>query len=283
MIKVIADAGGTSTTWVVVDYDGNVVAGKRGEGINAVIHDSNYLKHAMEPLAEMVESYGIPNEVFFYGAGCISEEVNSKIVEAISNVCKCPQIEVNSDLLGAARGTCGLDGGVACILGTGSNSCLYNGWQVIENIRPLGFILGDEGSGAALGKRLVNSVLKGLLPSDVHEAFFDEYKLSYDEIIKNVYRGASPSGFLASFAPFIKKHIDNESISKLVEEEFSQFIERNLLQYPGIVLMSINFVGGIAVAFEQQLRSALSKYNLSAGYIVPDPLPGLIEYHNHEF
>ena len=183
-------------------------------------------------------------------------------------------------MLAAARGVCGHESGIACILGTGSNSCAYDGNKIVKNVSPLGFILGDEGSGAVLGKLLVGDILKNQMPKKVIDRFFEKYNLTSAEIIDRVYRQPKPNTFLASFVPFLGENIGEPCIYNLVEESFRSFLRRNVRQYDGWDRLPIGFNGSIAKIYREPLEEALKEEGMHLGRIVQAPMEGLVEYHN---
>jgi len=183
-------------------------------------------------------------------------------------------------LLGAARSLCQHEAGIACILGTGSNSCFYDGSQIVNNISPLGFILGDEGSGAVMGKKLVADVLKKQLPEHIIHAFFETYSFTLAEIVHAVYRQAFPNRFLAQFTRFLAQHIQEPEIEHLVVHSFNEFISRNVLQYPEARQMPIYFTGSVAFHFSDQVKQSLANYGLSLAGIVKNPIEQLVAYHS---
>jgi glucosamine kinase len=188
-------------------------------------------------------------------------------------------IEINSDLLSAARALCGYDEGIACILGTGSNSCLYDGKQVVENVSPLGYILGDEGSGAVLGKLFINAIFKDNSFRKLRDDFLMSTNLTLEEIIDKVYRQPLANRFLASTSVYIHNHLDNNDLNKLVEDNFRTFFKRNISTYSRSDL-KVNFIGSVAYYFKSQLYEAASAEGFKIGLIEKSPLPGLMKYHN---
>lgn len=275
---LLADSGSTKTDWCLVDQK-NSVTKVRTAGINPFFQSS-------EEIANELATHLVPHlptthldSVYFYGAGCTKEK-SPIVAEAlkkqfeITGVC-----EVATDMLAAARGLCGHQPGIACIMGTGSNSCAYDGKDITKNVSPLGFILGDEGSGAVLGRTLVGDVLKNQLPKDIVEAFHAEYELSNADIIDHVYRQKFPNRFLASFVPFLAKHIENKAIFDLVKENFRRFLIRNVKQYQGWEHLPIGFVGSIAYYFQQPLKEALEAEHMTIGKTIQAPMEGLIAYH----
>ena len=276
MKQLIADSGSTKTEWALVD--GNKMQTVFTAGINPV----HMTAGEMESI--LTKEFTLPvtgiDSVWFYGAGCIP----SKCVEVTGVLRRffgTERIAVDTDLLGAAHSLFGHRPGVACILGTGSNSALYDGKQIEHNIPPLGYVLGDEGSGANLGKRLIGNLLKGFLPPDLTEAFYEAHRLEYAGIIESVYRKPGANRFLADFCPFLYAHIAHPAIRGIVEQAFSDFVERNLLPYNGVRELPISFTGSVAYYFAEPLRAVLAHYGLAAERIWQSPMEGLIQYHRH--
>ena len=189
-----------------------------------------------------------------------------------------PTIEVHSDMLAAARALCGRRPGIACILGTGSNSCYYDGRELRANVPPLGFILGDEGSGAVLGRLLVGDLLKGQLAPALREAFVQDYGLSTADIIERVYRRPFANRFLASFAPFLARHREDAGIHRLLVDAFRAFLTRNVMHYDWQHLPA-HFTGSIALHFQPELREAAASVGVQVGQVLASPMEGLIHYH----
>ena len=181
-------------------------------------------------------------------------------------------------MLAAARGLCGHEAGIACILGTGSNSCFYNGEEIVNNISPLGFILGDEGSGAVLGKLLVGDILKNQLPPAIKEAFLKQFGLTAPEIIDRVYRQPFPNRFLASLSPFLAQHLEEPAIRSLVLNSFIAFLRRNVMQYD-YKQYPVHFIGSVAHCYKEVLQEAAQTTGIQIGKILQSPMEGLIQYH----
>lgn len=286
---LIADAGSTKTDWCLIDSNGTVKADIKTKGLNVALAYEDqlidYLRNARNLIYEVAEAYSLPiksynpNIIRYYGAGCASKKICEHLREVMSKIWMCPDVEVMSDMLGACRALSGKQPGIACILGTGSNSALYDGVEIVANTPPLGYILGDEGSGTALGKRLISDIFKGIAPDSVISDFLAETKLTKDEVIAKVYREKDANRFLASFAPYILEHISIPYFHELVRDEFLKFLKRNVINYKGIADMPVSFIGSIAVNFKQQLRESLSSLNLNEGKIISSPMAGLIEYH----
>lgn len=270
---LIADSGSTKCTWIA--SDGARTTNVRTRGINAVQHSAEQIREA---LAELPPCDGVTS-VKFYGAGCgeTFPEASEKLRRELEAHFGTTDITVESDLLGAARALWGHGEGIACILGTGSNSCYYDGVRIVRNTPPLGWVLGDEGSGTYIGRQLVGNLLKGLCDESLRQLFFEEERLDYDEIIRRVYREGMANRFLASFTRFVARHIDRPELDELVCKAFRAFVRRNLAHYPADA--EVSALGGVACHFERQLRHVLATEGMRAGRIVETPDEGLLNYH----
>ncbi|MBR8534002.1 ATPase [Carboxylicivirga sediminis] len=274
---LIADSGSTKTEWCLLSN--GIISDKCiTKGINPFYQSSTDI------LQSLREEYTLnnkkPQAIHFYGAGCANEEKNNIVRKALLEFFGEMPININSDLMAAAHSLCQNNEGIACILGTGSNSCHYDGQNIINNISPLGFIIGDEGSGAVLGKKLIADILKKQLPQSVTELFFNKYNATPAEILDNIYKKPFPNRYLAQYTKFISENIAIPELESLVIVSFKEFIERNLLQYNKIEQLKIHFTGSIAFHFTKQLKKALACYNLKIGSINQAPMEGLIQYHN---
>ncbi|MDD3107586.1 MAG: ATPase [Alistipes sp.] len=275
---LIADSGSTKTEWGIVE-NGRIVQNVATRGMNPFFQGRDEIIQCIkEDLLPIVGDKAI-RKILFYGAGCAFPDKISIIREILLNFFSSAQIEVGSDMLGAARALCLHEKGIACILGTGSNSCFYDGEKICNNVSPLGFILGDEGSGAVLGRELVSDCLKHQLPESVCQLFFDRYNLTPADILEQVYRRPTPNRFLASLSPFLIEHIEIPEIHDLVLRNFSEFLQRNVLQYPEAQDCEIHFVGSIAYYYKETLAEALQAKGLRQGLILRTPLHGLVRYH----
>ena len=213
---LIADSGSTKTDWVLCD-SGNIITRIKTQGLNPTIQSSEaILAVLVEELAGKLDT-DAPESIFFYGAGCAYENANKRMLNALEAVFKTKNIHIHSDLLAAARALCGHEEGIACILGTGSNSCLFDGKEIIDNIPSLGFILGDEGSGAHLGRQLVGDCIKKQLSKNLREKFFKEYNLDKATILERVYHTPLPNRWLASFTPFMYENRKEAEIQTLLK------------------------------------------------------------------
>jgi len=275
---LIADSGSTKTEWRLIGkkpISNNTCITK---GINPFYQTSDEIFQSLK------EEYTLnnvkPQEIHFYGAGCANEEKNSIVKKALSDYFEIHSITIDSDLTGAARSLCKNNEGIACILGTGSNSCHYDGKNITANVSPLGFIIGDEGSGAVLGKKLLGDILKNQLPQSIIELFFNEYQTDRAEILDHIYKKKFPNRYLAQYTRFLSKYIHLKELEDIVIDSFEEFINRNILQYPHVKQLKINFTGSIAHHFKPQLKKALLKYELTFGTLSQAPMDGLVAYHN---
>ncbi|MBO5205616.1 MAG: ATPase [Prevotella sp.] len=285
-MKLIADSGSTKTDWSVTS--GNSVAlSVKTQGINPfhqpekVIGDilSSELLPQIEPVVASI------SEIHFYGSGC--NEANAAVMQAllsrvfsddVSSSGYGVRVFVYSDLLAAARAVCGTSPGIACIMGTGVNSCLYDGTGIVSNTRPLGYILGDEGSGAVLGKLFLNALYKGFLPQDMVGEFEQWIGMSYQDIITRVYREPMANRFLAGIAPFIHDRIDIPAVRDIVVDNFRNFFRRNVVQYKAASL-PVGAVGSIAYFFRDELCEAASLEGFTLSRVLRSPMDGLVAYH----
>lgn len=286
MITLIVDSGSTKTSWCFAFLpDTSSADGARTvttEGLNPAVMSAEEveekiakaLNHCLQSLS--ISAADVEN-VFFYGAGCISGRAGV-VSESIQSILVDARIYVADDLLGAARALCGHKAGIACILGTGSNSCLYDGKNIVAHTPALGYVLGDEGSGAVLGRKFLNAVLKQTLPENIRKRFLQESGLDMAEVINRVYRSPAPNRFLASMSKYIHGYLDEKEVRDIVIDNFEDFIRNNILAY-GDEFRTINVVGSIAYHYKEQLTEAASRNGFQIGKIIKSPIEGLIEYH----
>lgn len=275
-MHLIADCGATKIEWIVAAGD-TVVDRVVTEGIN-------FSQTGVKPLSEILDTLdvgavGAVDAVYFYGAGCLGGIID-EVKDMLSARFPGADVEVASDMLAAARALCGREAGIACILGTGANSCLYDGNTIVDNVPALGYILGDEGSGAVLGRNLLNMIFKRRVSPEVTAAFEDRYGLTAGEVIARTYRGERPAAFLASFAPFINEYIDDSDVERMVVESFESFFRNNVCAYDGHGRLPVNFTGSIAANFSTQLAEAARRTGCTIGLVTPSPSSGLVDYHS---
>lgn len=274
---LIADCGSTKTDWVLHDGSG-IVTRVKTQGLNPTQQSSDDIFRILSTeLAGKIDK-DAPKTIYFYGAGCAYENANKRMETALKRIFSTKDIHINSDLLAAARALCGHEEGIACILGTGSNSCLFDGEKIVDNTPSLGYILGDEGSGAHLGRQLVSDCIKKQLPKELREKFLGQYNLDIAGILERVYHTPLPNRWLASFTPFLCENRKYAEIQALLKHCFKQFFLRNTMVYRRSWL-PIHIIGGVGINFANEIKEAAESLGLSIGNIVESPMEGLIEYH----
>lgn len=277
MNRLIADSGSTKTDWLLIKDSGETV-GVKTKGINPFFRTSEdiyeELKNDLQPVV------GEPESIFFYGAGIINEERGEVIRKALLQLFPAAHVETHSDVLGASRALFGKQSGIACILGTGSNACLYDGEAVVTGIPPLGFILGDECSGAVLGRKLLGDYFKNVMPADIQTLFASDYAVTQAEVLRRVYRADRPNKYLAGFTPFLSKHIDEAYCRELVTASVDEFFKRNVIQIPDAGQFDLGFVGSVAWHFRDILEAVASGHGFSNPRILKGPIEKLQEYHS---
>ena len=289
---LIADSGSTKTDWAIVTGASQpVVLNTQGinpvhqsrEEIVRILREEFVSLMASNPEVQKLRSSAIltpefPLAVYFYGSG-IRPEMESLMTVLLSETFPQAQtIEAHSDLLGAARALCGRNEGIASILGTGANSCLYDGRTIVKHTPALGYILGDEGSGAVLGKRFIHDLYGGILSDKIRETFETETKLNLAEIIKRVYRQPLANRFLASLSEFITNHLDDPEVRGVVVQNLVDFLRYHISPYDRQDL-PVSFVGSIAWHYQDELREAAERLGFKLGTVLKTPLAGLIRYH----
>ena len=276
---LIADSGSTKTDWCVVEK-GELVQQIFTKGTNPFFQSeeeiSNEIATALLPELKTNEF----DAVYFYGAGCGFPDKIAVVHRALTkHLNVAGDVEVATDMLAAARGLCGREAGIACIMGTGSNSCYYDGESIVANVSPLGFILGDEGSGACLGKLMVGDLLKNQMTPELKEKFLAQFNLTPADIIDRVYRKPFPTRFLASLSPFLAQNISEPCVHDLVLNSFKAFFKRNIMQYENYQNLKVNLIGSVAYYYKEVLAEAAEAMGIQLGTIIQSPMEGLIKYH----
>jgi len=275
-ITLIAESSTTRTEWSLVE-NGIEVEHAFTSGLNPFFMTRREISHSIRlelPPAFFKRRW---NHVYFYGAGCSGPEKNKIIESSLVAQFKTP-VTVMSDLLGAARGLLVREAGLACILGTGSNSCFYDGNEIVKNVPALGFILGDEGSGAALGRVFLGDALKGLAPQELTEAFFEKYKVTPGEVLDAVLNNPAATRNLRAYSFFLSEHLDSPYVHQLITREFRRFFERNVAQYD-YKSYPVNFVGPIATTYSEILLEVANDFGATVRKILLSSMPGLVAYH----
>lgn len=276
-VILIADAGSSKTDWSLISEQ-KVVNRYESVGINPAHSDPEDIVSSFLQVKEAISSRKI-DEVYFYGAGCATRELKDKVSDSLGKTFDPGEIYVESDLTAAGIALFGKETGCACILGTGSSTGIYADGKITRKIPSLGFLLGDEGSGTALGKRLLNAIYKERLPKTFKGALEKEYQINLASLINKVYSLSKPGPYLASFSPFLLKNIENPEIKELVKEEFNSFIEKNLLPYDDINSFPIGMVGSIASYYSEIIKECAHGYGLGIKEVIQKPMPFLEKFY----
>ena len=278
-MKLIADSGSTKTDWVLADEAG-IRARLQTQGINPFHQTEDDIRAILRD--ELLPQLPVQRlTVHFYGSG-VRPELEAVMERLLATALpQADTVEAHGDLLGAARAVCGRSEGIACILGTGANSGLYDGRQIVQNTPPLGYILGDEGSGAVLGRQLLNALYKGFMPPSVLSDFQIFTGMTMADVMARVYRQPLANRFLASLSPFISSHLDVPEVRVMVVDSFRDFFRRNVVQYRRPYL-PVGFVGSIANHYREQLAEAAGAEGFIVGNVLGSPVDGLVAYHRSQ-
>lgn len=275
-MRLIADSGSTKVDWRAIHSDGSVQEITTA-GINPFFQTEEQIVYELQQhLAPDISSP--VNEIHFYGAGVSSPDKVQILQNCFRKVFPKARTSAYTDLLAAARSLCGTKPGIAGILGTGANSCFYNGTDIVDNVPACGYILGDEGSGAVLGKKLVSDYLKRQVPSDLGALFAQKYDLSYASVVERVYKQPFPNRYLATFSVFLNQNKQHPYVQKLLRESFNEFFTRNIMQYD-YKKYKVNLVGSVAFYYKDILEVVAGGLGIKMGQIVQSPIEGLAEYH----
>ena len=276
-MKLIAESGSTRTEWALVE-DNHLVQRVFTEGLNPFFQTRREISRSVR--LGLPESFFKKklDQVYYYGAGCSSDEKKNILGASLVAQFKTP-IQVESDLLAAARGLFKCEAGIACILGTGSNSCFYDGKIIVKNVKAAGYILGDEGSGAVLGKLFLADLLKGLAPKELANEFHEKFRISVNDVMESVYNLPFPNRFLGTIAYFLGDYMDNEYVYNLLTNNLRSFFNRNVCQYD-YINYPIRFVGSLAYAYPDILQEVAQEFGVEIDVIEETPMNGLIEFHS---
>lgn len=273
---LLADSGSTKTDWWMTGAEAPAF---QSAGINPFYQTKEVIADTLrrEVLPRL---HGGVQRIFFYGAGCADETTSLPVKEALAAVFDSAEIEVHSDLLAAARALCGREAGIACILGTGSNNCQYDGHTIVNNIGSLGFWLGDEGSGGYLGKQVVVSYLHNELPVGLHLAFKEAYpEVSRLTVLDRAYKQPFPNRFFATFTPFLSHYLSDPYVQMLVQNAFRRFLDMYVCKHPDATTLPVHFTGSVAFYFQTILGQILAEKGLQLGSIQKSPMSGLLRFH----
>ena len=277
---LIADSGGSKTDWRLLENDGKIDQAS-APGFNPYYQPIDDLKKSVKEILVPKIKNNV-TKIYFYGAGVSSTKNQLTIKSAFLEFFPEAQIEIGWDLLAAARALCGHEPGIACIMGTGSNSCLYDGGKITGNVANLGWILADEGSGANIGKKFLVDYLREKMPGNIAKAFQERFPLSREEFLEKIYQQERPSAFLASFAKFIFHHLKDPYCYKLVYDSFAEFYENNVMKYDNYQNLKVHFTGSIAFYFSDLLRQVANDKGITVKNILEGPIAGLTLYHQNE-
>ena len=281
-VILIADSGSTKTDWYLTD-NGSVLKTFKTSGLNPYFLDSRQIHTILEKEFNGSLPSNELQHIWFYGSGCSSSEKKAVIGHALRDLFPGVDITVEHDLLGAARALFGYKKGIAGILGTGSNSCLYDGSYVIDTIFSMGYVFGDEGSGAYIGKKYLTAHLKKSVPAELNDAFQSKYPYTPEDILDNVYKKPFPSKFLASFTLFLKEHIDHSFVSDMVVQCFDDFFHAQVMVYKGYTELPFSCVGSVGYHFKDQLKIAAEINNITITSVLAAPMESLLGFHTSKF
>ncbi|MDR1791931.1 MAG: hypothetical protein LBR36_00590 [Bacteroidales bacterium] len=283
---LIADAGASKTDWCLLDSEGNIAKEFTSKGINSNYLSKDEILHRLSDAFLSLENSDVLlriKKVHYFGSGCSTEQKQFVIEDCVAQFAPNADIMARHDIWGAAISLCGDNQGIACILGTGSNVCIYDGKKVVETPISVGYLLGDEGSGTHIGKKIITAYLKKKMPQHLQSAFEKDYHFSPFDMLPKLYEHANVGTLLASFAPFAVKYNNDEFIQSIVKESFMDFFKEQLLPYPQSKEMKIHFAGSIAKLFEPILRQQCQELNLRLGNVIQKPILGLIKYYQSKY
>ncbi len=281
MIKLIADSGSTKTTWVLTNR-GNVIQTLKTNGLNPYFHTQASVEEILQ--TGLIPSLPVNeiDEIHFYGAGCSTPDNNAMIGSALQKFFRRAQIHIYHDILGAARALFGREKGIAAILGTGCNSCYYDGITCFQEVDSLGYLFGDEGAGSNLGKRWMSAYLKKEAPAELRKSFDEHYGYSLSDILNSLYNRPYPNRYLASFSEFLLPQKEHPFVKTLIKSSFRDFVAAQLKHYDRYQPLPVAFTGSIAFLYQEILREVMVSYSYTIGNIFCEPMEGIIRYHTSE-
>lgn len=275
---LIADSGSTKTTWTLVD-DKGTQTNFHSIGYNPYFIDTESIYHSLkESLLPQLQAESV-SKIFFYGAGCSVPEKINIVQLALAKAFPNAELFVSHDLLAAARALLGDTRGFAAIIGTGSNTCIYDGKGIEKNIDSVGYLLGDEGSGCYIGKKIVRDFMRGYLPEELNKKFNEKYNITAADIFDAMYNKPLPNRFLASFAAFADENKEHPHIKNIVRESLDDFFKNLVSHYPGYAELSFNCIGSVGFVFQDILKEVAESYKMKTGTLLRSPMEGLIKYH----
>lgn len=275
---LIADSGSTKTEWVLLDITGNKIDQFITKGFSPNSVSSLFIADELKNTSSFMKAIPHTKQIYFYGTGCSSPDTINIISDAIKIFNVQAELHIQNDLYGSVHATAGNEEAIVCILGTGSNSCYFDGEKVYNDDLSIGYILGDEGSGSFMGKQLLKDFFYHSMPQDLHKAFHIKYNLQRNDVIERIYRKERANEFLASFVPFIREHADHTYCKQLIEFSLQQFIEIFILRFENASKLPIHFTGSVAYNFRDVIFPLLEKNHLHPGKIIASPMNDLIEF-----
>ncbi|MDN3605431.1 BadF/BadG/BcrA/BcrD ATPase family protein [Kaistella yonginensis] len=278
MIAII-DGGSTKCDWVILDNSGKPHLKTTTLGFNPNIINVDFIGQEIDKNEELFFLKNHIEKVFFYGSGCGTPANAKKVETEFTKTFPQAEVRIKEDMTAAAYAAYNGKPAIVCILGTGSNSCFFDGENIRIDLPSLGFLIGDEGSGSALGKHLLRRFFMKKLPADLERAFIKKYNLTIEDAIKNMYHNPRANAYLGEFNKFIAEHKSHSYFQNMVFDEMKNFLDYQVLPYPEAGEIEINFIGYIAYIYEDILRSAAAELNLTIGKVVQKPIESLVEYH----
>jgi glucosamine kinase len=276
-VTLIADSGATKAEWCLLHNGKKKILFT--QGISPYFLDTDQIAELVtKELASKLKNVTI-EQIHYYGTGCSNIENAKSVKKALARVFPKAVVHVNTDLMAAARAVCGNEKGVASILGTGSNSCFYNGKTIVKNSPGIGYVLGDEGSGAYLGKKVIQYYLYNTFDEDLRARFDAKFVTTASEILDNVYKKPLPNRYMASFALFLAENRDHYMIENIIEDGLNDFFFQHLCKYNEVWKYPVNFVGSVAYGFKDVIKELCSSYEFEMGKVLKNPMEGLIKYH----
>lgn len=276
-IKLIADSGSTKTEWCLMNGKSNKTY--YTQGLSPYFLSAEQIEYIINEELRYKFKNTEPEEIYFYGTGCSNADNVKLVKKAIQKVFSGAKVFVDHDLMGAAKALCGHEKGIACILGTGSNSCYYNGKRIVKNSPGLGYVLGDEGSGAYMGRKVIQYFLYQTFDGDLMDRFQAKYNTSSDEILSAVYKKPLPNRYLAGFTTFLSENRGHYMIENIIEDSFNDFFFNHIYKYRESWTMPINFTGGVAYGFRDVLKDMCNSFELQLGKVIQKPMEGLVKFH----
>lgn len=277
---LIGESGATRTDWALVDENG-LIEHSLTEGINPYFQSRKIISHTIRLQLPPIFFKAKFSEIFFYGAGCTTQQKKDVVKASLESQFRTPAF-VESDMLGAAQALFADQQGIACKLGTGSNSCFYDGNKIVRNVKPLGYILGDEGSGASMGKVFLSDCLKGLAPQELVGPFYEKFKIDEEHILDYIYTKPFPSRLLSVLSFFLSENLDHAYVYDLVYNNIKSFFVRNVMQYEGYDVLPVKFVGTVASAYSQIIQRVAGELGINLEAICKHSIEGLVDFHKQK-